>query len=221
MLFDKFQALVRAMRTGASSPLQLGPPRERPRCRRIAPAPRHCARKPTDGSRAAWQVSSCAAVGVIFICERKPLSSVCPSSPPSRVDHEVRRKPGPQTAPLGSAAAAFVGRRTTPRISNTCFFAVAVGDGRRGVEATARPSSLAPRTCGLSDVSFTFRMHFGRSPPWHERSIYDFFLAGGRQRLRPQWLPVASCRALASRVLFLSDQVPHKLPLSSAARARM
>ena len=102
---------------------------------------------------------------MIFIGERKPLLSACPSRPPSRVDHEVRDKPGLEAASLGSPAAHFVAIRTTPRPSSTCFFAVALGDEERGVEACASHPSPAHLTCDLPDVSYGPWVLCRRRPP--------------------------------------------------------
>ena len=139
--------------------------RARPRCRRIARAHHHCARSPADGSGGASQVWSCAALAVIFIGERKPLLSACPSRPPSRVDHEVRHKPGLEAASLGSPAADFVPARTSPRPSSTCFFAVALGDEERGVGACASHPSPAHLTCDLPDVPCGSWVLCDRRPP--------------------------------------------------------
>ena len=104
-------------------------------------------------------------LAVIFIGERKPLLSACPSRPPSRVDHEVRHKPGLEAASLGSPAADFVAIRTTPRPSSTCFFAVALGDEERGVGACASHPSPAHLTCDLPDVSYGPWVLCRRRPP--------------------------------------------------------
>ena len=150
---------------GRSEQLHFDGARERPRCRRIARAHHHCARSPADGSGGASQVWSCAALAVIFIGERKLLLSTCPSRPPSRVDHEVRHKPGLEAASLGSPAAHFVPARTTPRPSSTCFFAVALGDEERGVGACASHPSPAHLTCDLPDVPCGSWVLCDRRPP--------------------------------------------------------
>ena len=150
---------------GCSGQLHFDGARARPRCRRIARAHHHCARSPADGSGGASQVWSCAALAVIFIGERKPLLSACPSRPPSRVDHEVRHKPGLEAASLGSPAAHFVPARTSPRPSSTCFFAVALGDEERGVGACASHPSPAHLTCDLPDVPCGSWVLCDRRPP--------------------------------------------------------
>ena len=150
---------------GRSEQLHFDGVRERPRCRRIARAHHHCARSPADGSGGASQVWSCAALAVIFIGERKLLLSTCPSRPPSRVDHEVRHKPGLEAASLGSPAAHFVRTRTTPRPSSTCFFAVALGDEERGVGACASHPSPAHLICDLPDVPCGSWVLCDRRPP--------------------------------------------------------
>ena len=70
-----------------------------------------------------------------------------------------------------NSASSLNGAYIPYRISLLLWPAGAIGRRKRGVEAPACPSSLAPPTCGLPDVPCAFRMLCRRPPPHYERVL--------------------------------------------------